>query len=186
MNIFGPGISKNYKKMKIGTIVFIAVTMAFTGCGVSSSTTESGQKISKQDKKAADFEKSARLIESGSYQFTVRSATPTGGKTIQISSEYTMEAREGTYEAYLPYFGRAYSASYGGDGGIEFKGEPDNLKLSRNEKKNTISVSFLIKADNDEYSISLEIGSSGYGSLSINSQKRANISYYGQASELKP
>jgi hypothetical protein len=92
----------------------------------------------------------------------VRSATPTGGKTIQITSEYTLEAREGIYEAYLPYFGRAYSASYGGDGGIEFKG------------------------DNDQYTISLEIGSSGYGSLGINSQKQANISYYGQASELKP
>ena len=172
--------------MKIGTIIFIAIAMAFTGCGASSSSTESGQKISKQDKKAAGFEKFAKLIESGSYQFVVRSATPTGGKTIQITSEYTLEAREGTYEAHLPYFGRAYSASYGGDGGIEFKGEPENLKLTRNEKLYTISVSFLIRGDNDQYTISLEISSSGYGSLGINSQKRANISYYGQASELKP
>jgi hypothetical protein len=38
--------------MKIGTIVFIAIALAFTGCGVLSSSTESGQKISKQDKKA--------------------------------------------------------------------------------------------------------------------------------------
>ncbi|MCK5068024.1 MAG: DUF4251 domain-containing protein [Bacteroidales bacterium] len=171
--------------MKIGTIVLITVTMALAGCGASSSSTDSGQKNSKQEKKAAEFEKTAVLIEGGRYQFTVRSATPTGGKTIQITSEYTMEVSEGVYEAYLPYFGRAYQASYGGDGGIEFKGEPENLQVTRNDKKNTISVSFDIKSDNDQYTISLVIGSSGYGTLMIASQKRQNISYYGQAGELK-
>ena len=166
-------------------MLLITVVMVLAGCGASTSTT-SGQLTSKQEKKAADFEKFAALVESGSYQFAVRSATPTGGKTIQITSEYTMEAREGVYQAYLPYFGRAFQASYGGDGGIEFKGEPENLQITRNDKKNTISVSFLIKSDNDQYNISLEIGSSGYGNLGINSQKRQNISYYGQASELRP
>ena len=172
--------------MKIGSILLITVAMALTGCGASNSTTGGGQLTSKQEKKAADFEKFAALVESGTYQFAVRSATPTGGKTIQITSEYTLEAREGVYQAYLPYFGRAFQASYGGDGGIEFKGEPENLQITRNDKKNTISVSFLIKSDNDQYNISLEIGSSGYGNLGVNSQKCQNISYYGQASELKP
>jgi len=172
--------------MKTGFIVLIAVALSLTGCGASASSSESGQATSKQDKKAAELEKFASLVESGSYQFTARTVTPTGGKTIQLTSEYTMEAKEGTYEAHLPYFGRAYSASYGGDGGIEFTGEPENLKLARNEKRNTIMASFDIEDDNDQYNISLEIGSSGYGSLVINSRKRASISYYGQVSELEP
>jgi hypothetical protein len=173
--------------MKIGTIVLLNVAMALTGCGASSSSTESGQATSRQDKKAAEFENFVSLIESGSYQFTARTASPTGGKTIQITSEYTLKAKEGAFEAHLPYFGRAYSAAYGGaNGGIEFKGEPQNLQISRNDRNNTVSVSFLIKSDTDQYTVSLEIGSSGYGSLGISSQNRANISYYGQVSELKP
>ena len=173
--------------MRIGTIILVTIAMALTGCGASSSSTESGQATSRQDKKAAEFENFASLLESGSYQFAVRSASPTGGKTIQISSEYTMKAKEGIYEAYLPYFGRAYSAAYGGgNGGIEFKGEPENLQSSRNDKNNTLSLSFRIKSDSDQYDVSLEIGSSGYGTLRINSQNRANISYYGQVSELRP
>lgn len=173
--------------MKIVFIVLITVAMALTGCAASSSSTESGQATSKQDKKAAEFEIFASLIESGSFQFTVRTATPTGGKTRQITSIYTLEAKEGSYEAYLPFFGRAYSAAYGGgNGGIEFKGEPENLKLARNEKRSTISLSFDMKDENDLYKVSLEIGSSGYGSLGINSRNRASISYYGQVSELTP
>jgi hypothetical protein len=173
------------KDMKTGTIVLLTVAMTLTSCGASSSTMDGGQKTSKQEKKAEGFEKFAALIESGSYQFTVRSATPTGGKTIQISSEYTMDAKEGVYEAYLPYFGRAYQASYGGDGGIEFKGDPEDLQLTRNEKKYTVSLSFVINSDQDQYKISLEIGSSGFGTLVIASQKRQNISYYGVATEIK-
>lgn len=172
--------------MKISAIALFTIVLTLTGCGASSSSPESGNLISKQEKKEAEFEKFAQLIESGSYQFRIRSASPTGGKTIQISSEYIMEAREGIYEAHLPYFGRAYSASYGGDGGIDFKGDPENQKLARNEKKSTISLSFDMKADNDLFNIRLEIGSSGYGNLVIVSQKRQSISYYGLVSELKP
>jgi hypothetical protein len=96
-----------------------------------------------------------------------------------------MQAREGSYEAYLPYFGRAHQASYGGDGGVEFKGEPENLQLVRNEKKNTVSAAFSIKGKNDQYTINLEIGASGYGTLLVSGQKRQSISYYGLVGELK-
>lgn len=171
--------------MKIVNIALITALIALSGCGASSSTADGVQNSSRQEKKAAEFENIATLLESGHFQFTLRSATPTGGKTVQMTSEYTMEAIEGVYQAYLPYFGRAYSASYGGNGGIEFKGAPENYSLTRNEKKNIIAISFDIKTDDDLYGISLEIGSSGYGTLVVTSQKRQSISYYGLVGELK-
>jgi hypothetical protein len=171
--------------MKTITIAILTAAMTLSGCGVSSSMSDGNQNSPRQEKKAAEFEKIATLLESGNFQFTLRSATPTGGKTIQMTSEYTLEAIEGIYQAYLPYFGRAYSASYGGDGGIEFKGAPENLTLTRNEKKNIVAVSFEMKTDDDQYKVSLEIGSSGYGTLTVSSQKRQSISYYGQVGELR-
>jgi hypothetical protein len=138
----------------------------------------------KKEKKEKQYKEMATLIEGGSYEFRVQSVNPTGGNTISPSSIYTMIADQGKYKAYLPYFGRAYQASYGGDGGVEFDGDPENLEIRKNDKKRTITVSFDISAGNDKYNVTLSAGSGGYGNLSINSQKRQPISYYGPISPL--
>ncbi len=139
----------------------------------------------KKDKKDEQFKEMTSLIESGRYLFTVQSVQPTGSRTIRTTSLYTLEANDSTYKAYLPYFGRAYQASYGGDGGIEFDASPENLKLSLKEKKRMIKVEFDVQAKNDKYSCFLSVGSSGYGTLSINSQNRQPISYSGIVGPLK-
>jgi len=165
-------------KTKTAIIAVITVTLVLSACSASSSTT-------KKEKAAADFEITAALIESGNYQFTVRSASPSGGKTIQISTIYTLSAKEGTYEAHLPYYGRAYSAAYGGSGGVEFEGVPEDLTITRKDNKNNISVAFTIQAETEKYNVNLEVGASGYGNLIINSQNRSTISYYGLTGALK-
>ncbi len=96
-----------------------------------------------------------------------------------------MTATDGVYKADLPYFGRAYQASFGGDGGIEFDGEPGELDITRNEKKRTITVSFQIDGNNDHYKVSLTTGYSGYGNLHINCRNKQAISYYGQVSAIE-
>jgi len=171
--------------MRIASYLGLSLALLLAGCNTSSLSTGGESRSDRQEKKVAEYEKIATLIESGNYQFTIRSASPSGGRTIQISSEYTMKASDGSYEAYLPYFGRAHQASYGGDGGVEFKGEPENLQLVRNDKKNTVSAAFSIKGKNDQYMINLEIGASGFGTLMVSGQKRQSISYYGIVGELK-
>ena len=163
--------------MKTRNVVLISAAIFLSACSASSSS-------AKKEKAAADFEHTAALIESGSYLFTARSASSAGGKSIQLTTIYTMKAKEGKYEAYLPYFGRAYSAGYGNSGGIEFNGEPEDLQVSRNENKSSISVDFTIQADNDKYTVKLNVGSSGFGNLAISSQKRQTITYSGLASAL--
>lgn len=139
----------------------------------------STQNAAKSEQRAADMEKMAALIESGNYTYTIQSISPTGGRTIQSTTPYTMKAMDGTYEADLPYFGRAYTATYGGDGGINFNGTPEDLKIEKNDRKSTVNVSFSIAGEKDRYTVSLEVGSGGYGTLNINSQNRQSISYYG-------
>jgi hypothetical protein len=158
--------------MKTGITTIITAAIILSGCSASSSTT-------KKEQSAAEYEKVASLIEGGNYQFTVRSASPSGGGSIQITSPYTMRARDSRYEAYLPYYGRAYSAGYGESGSVEFNGVPENLKISRNDTKNKISVGFTIQSDRARYTVKLEVGASGYGNLVISSQNQQTISYYG-------
>ncbi len=168
-----------------GIIALLAVAHLLSACSSSSSTTKDDKQAAKQEKTAADFEKTVALIESGSYQFTVRSATPSGGKTIQITSAYTLTARDGNYEAHLPYFGRAYSASYGDGGSVEFNGEPEGLEVTRKENKNNIEVKFSILSGNEKYTVILEVGASGYGTMRISNPKKQPISYNGLVSALE-
>lgn len=149
---------------------------------VSSFSPATAQKSNKKDEQ---FKEMTALIEGGRYVFDVRSVQPTGARTIQTSSSYMLEARDSIFRAYLPYFGRAYQASYGGDGGIKFETEAEDLEISLNEKKRMINIKFVIRTDNDTYDIFLAVGSSGYGNLSINSNKRQPISYSGSVSPLK-
>jgi len=171
--------------MKPGIIAIIVAAVTLWGCSATSSTSGSTRKEVKKDQAAASFEKTASLVESGNYQFAIRSATPSGGKTIQITSLYTMKVSDGTYAAYLPYFGRAYSGGYGDSGGIEFSGDPENLKINRDDAKNKIAVSFTIKSPGDQYSVNMEVGGSGYGTLVISGDKKQTISYYGLTGELQ-
>ena len=133
----------------------------------------------KTNKKDTQFKEVNELIESGRYQFTVQSVQPTGGKTIHSTSGYTLDVKDSIYKADLPYFGRAYQASYGSDGGVKFEGAPENLEITPNEKKRTINVKFEIRGQNDKYTLFLSTGYSGYASLSINCQNRQPISYTG-------
>lgn len=158
--------------MKTSLIPLFFLLLVAAGCS-------STKNAAKSEQRAADFEQMASLVESGNYVYTIQSISPTGGRTIQATTPYTMKAVDGNYEAYLPYMGRAYQAAYGGDGGIEFNGSPENLKIERNNKKNTIAVSFTIAGDKDRYTVNFQVGSGGYGTLTINSQNRQGISYYG-------
>jgi hypothetical protein len=165
-------------KMKTGIIALFAGMLVLSACASSSN-------MAKSENKAADFERTATLIEGGNYKFTVRSASPAGARTIQITSIYAMKASDGSYEARLPYFGEVYSAAYGQGGSVEFKGEPEGLQINRNEKKHKISLSFSITSNSEKYDVKLTVGASGYGNLVISSSKRKTISYYGQAGGLE-
>lgn len=143
-----------------------------------------GLEAQKNSKKDEAYKEMINLVESGSYLFTVHSVQASGGGTVQTNSDYSMEVNDSTFKAYLPYFGRTYQPSYGGDGGIEFDAAPENLELSLKEKKHMIFVSCEVKGKQDKYSLYLSIGSSGYATLNINSQKRQSISYSGKIGPL--
>jgi hypothetical protein len=139
----------------------------------------------KREQKDADFQAMVELIESGTFEFRVQSVNPTGRQTMRPTTVYTMVAKDGRFIARLPYFGRVFQPSYGGDGGIEFDGEPEELAISKNEKKRTLTLTCVMRGDNERFNLTLAAGSNGYGNLSITTTKRQAISYYGSISQLE-
>lgn len=120
------------------------------------------------------------LIESKQFKFTARSVTPLSGSTINLTSTYDLAVDSNYVEAWLPFYGRAYQSDYGStEGGIKFKEEAKVLDVKKNEKKDSYEIHIEVDTVKDSYKIYIHAGESGYASMSINSNRKQAVSYYG-------
>lgn len=168
--------------MKTSYLLLVSLAFLFSGCGVTSSQSGGDKKAAKKERRAEEFNSIASLVESGNYVYKVQSVNTNRGKTMQTTSRYSMKASNGNFRANLPYFGRAYQANMSGNGGIAFDGSPEDLTISKDTDKLTITTNFAITNSGENYNVTLVIGSNGYGSLMVSSQQRDAISYYGYIS----
>ncbi|WP_163718419.1 DUF4251 domain-containing protein [Mangrovibacterium lignilyticum] len=138
------------------------------------------QKLTRKERKEQKVAEVKELIDSGDYIFIARSANPMSGRKIDLTSTYELQFKGDSVHCYLPYFGRAYQAPYGGgEGGIKFDEVVDDVKTEYNDRKQSYDVRFEVKTEVDTYTLYLNVGLSGYGNLNVNSNNRQSISYYG-------
>jgi hypothetical protein len=126
---------------------------------------------------AADITKD--LISQNRYIFQAQSATPMSGRIRQLTSEYDVLVLKDTVTAYLPYFGRAYTAPINAtDGGIKFTSTHfTNTTTAR--KKGGWDVLITPTDVNDVRSLTFTISEDGYTTLQVISNSRQPISFYG-------
>jgi hypothetical protein len=137
---------------------------------------KSGDSLSKAEAMA----KIAEQVESSNYKFIPQTALPMGGRAINISSSYELKITKDTVSAYLPYFGRAYSAPYPTDeGGIKFVSTNFNYDTKDNGKGQWYTT-ISIKDDRRNLELTLDIGNTGYATLSVRDNTRQPISFYGR------
>ncbi len=139
----------------------------------------------KQDKENARVEALKNAIESKRYVFTAQSATPMSGRTRQLTTEYILKVKNDTVTADLPYYGRAYQASYGDtEGGINFT----TTQFEYSEKdgpKGGWDIIVTPKEAKNVQRMILNVSNSGYGTLQVTSNTRQMISFYGQVTAIK-
>ncbi len=148
-----------------------------------------------------DKETTARLVNAKTLKFNATSAQPLavadlnavlskmpgglgGGGSIQLSgSSYDLKIDKDSVEAYLPYFGRAYTANLDpNDSGIKFKSKNFTYK-SEQKKKGSWLITIKPKDTKDAQELSLTIGANGYAFLNVTSNNRQSISYMGYISD---
>lgn len=118
-------------------------------------------------------------VESSKYTFTARQAFPMSGRNIHLTSGYTLKITPDTISAYLPFFGRAYSAPIpGNDAGIKFTSTRFEYQLSE-KKKGIYRVSINILDNPNNYRLSMVIGDGGSGTVNINQKDKQSISFQG-------
>jgi len=128
----------------------------------------------------------AQLIQTGHFRFVARSAHSNLGNFNNLSSNYDMIFDSLKVKAYLPYYGRAYTAPYGGTGGVKFDLTAKKIENAYNERKKMFLISTELEDSDESYAIYLNTGLDGYADLKIIFRNRQWISYNGTIEKLEP
>lgn len=124
------------------------------------------------------------MINSKNFVFTAQSVFPMTGGSRQLTSRYDVRIVGDSVVADLPYFGRAYSATYGEPGGINFTSTKSTYKVKQ-RKKGGWDISIKPKDGKDVRELNFTISENGYTNLQVNSNNRQPISFSGYLSKQK-
>ena len=136
----------------------------------------------KKEKKELKKQTVEKLVTSGKYKINVNRALPARGRSVTLTSPYSVEIRNDSVISYLPYYGRAYSIPYGGGGGgegLNFKAPLTDYKLEW-DKKETAKIKFSARSEEDRFDFSIDVFSNGSSSIFVNMQNRQSISFQGE------
>jgi len=119
------------------------------------------------------------MVTNQQYTFKAQTASPLAGRLRQLTTDYDLKVSKEQIVAYLPYFGRAYSAPLDpSKGGIQFTSKDFDYKLTE-RKKGGWNVSIKTKDLAEAQQMELTIFSDGTASLQANSTNRQSISFNG-------
>jgi hypothetical protein len=145
----------------------IVVVLFLFSCSSSKNTTENAAELRQK-------------IESAGYIIEADLAIPMRGRQIPLGGVYTLELKNDSAFAHLPYFGVAQVAPYGGrDGGIMFEESVKNYSIRPNKKNNGWNIEFEVNDKNHNYRFYLDIFNNGNASINVNSSQRDPISFRG-------
>lgn len=108
-----------------------------------------------------------------------------GSNISLIGNPNYLKVEGDTISAYLPFFGeRQMSGGYGDKSAIEFKGIPNNLKISKNSKNNSYTMLFNITENIEVYQVTITLFNNLNSNIQINSSHRNFMRYTGKVSKL--
>ncbi len=141
------------------------------------------------------------VVENKEFDFNATKAFPTNYDVVNVLNSmpgststrllnldpgYGFNLKKDLFSVYLPYFGRAFSATPGdaNNGGIKLESKEFTIKQSSTKKGNTLLV-ITPRDQTENYVFNLEIFKNGSAFLSINSNNRQPISFDGNISAAK-
>jgi len=156
-------------------VALLFAGIAFFGCSGSKQST------------ASNFSKEAitDAINKSEWIFTANYVMPQTGRSRSTNGNYTVTCSNNKFIVYLPYFGRAYSATFGSSQGpLDFT--TSDFDIAKEEKK-TGQWSLVLKPkDNKEIqSMNFTLYDNGAGDLNVTFTNRSPISFRGNVTPKK-
>lgn len=126
-----------------------------------------------------DAAENIRMIEEKNFVFVARQMQPQRGASQQITSAYDLTVMPDTIVAFLPYFGRAFTAPVNpADGGIKFTSSSYGYEV-RKRKKKGYEILVTPKDASGIVSLRLSLFDNGRGTLQVTQLNREPISFTG-------
>ena len=126
-----------------------------------------------------------QLLETKNFIFKAQTVNPQRGRLRQLTSEYDVVVTSDTVIAFLPFFGRAYTAPVNpSEGGIKFTSAKFDYSLAARKKK---GWTLKIKPDdvNNVQDLYFTIFDNKRATLLVNSVNRESIVFSGYIIEGK-
>ena len=150
-----------------------------------SSAVYAQEKKSKKELRREQAEKVQKMVEAQDYKFVAQRALPMSMRSISLTPEYDLCVSNDAITAYLPYYGRAYTAPMDPtEGGIKFESKDFDYRIE-NAKKGGWIVRIDIKDAKRRIDMILQISTSGSANLSVNDNTRQTITFNGYIGEQK-
>ncbi|WP_297905864.1 DUF4251 domain-containing protein [uncultured Parabacteroides sp.] len=133
---------------------------------------------SKQERKEKKEKAVKEVVDSGRIKIDVDRAVPMAGRSVNLTTPYSLEIHGDSILSHLPYFGRAYSAPYGGGEGLMFK-EVAVEKERTSKKKGRSEIKFRVKTKEDIYTFRVEVYPNGSATINVTPVNKQSITFYG-------
>jgi len=153
------------KSIFIHPLLMVLVFMA--SCSSTKSTTESIREITHK-------------VETKDFTIEVNYANPMSGPQIYLTNGYHLRIKNDSAFAYLPYYGVAYSAPYGGEGGIKFAELMSNYSCLKTKKADGWNIHLKVKTMENGYDITVNIFNNRNSTITVNSFNRQTITFTGE------
>ena len=158
------------RKVIYSLSICIAVFFFLSNCGSSQSAAQKEAVAQAIQQKINDFR----------FTFNATYAYPTGYRSMYLSPYYNLKISKDTVEAYLPYYGRAYTAPMDpSEGGIKFTSTNFDYNVSDGKRKGSWHIEIKPKDMQRDLSLSLDVWENGSARLNVNSTDRQPISFQG-------
>jgi hypothetical protein len=120
-----------------------------------------------------------RQIESKNFTFKAQSATPLGGRYIQLTSEYDVRVKNDSLVTYLPYFGRAFVAPMNpSEGGIMLNSTSFQYNVE-NRKNGGWNIMITPEDTRDVRMLQFTVTETGNATLQVMSNNKQPITFNG-------
>lgn len=177
----------NTKKKGIGTqagtaaitTAMVALLMILTSVIITSCTTMNTAAVSQQAETTTGVRES---LDSRTYTIDVETAYPQRGRMISLTGVYELKVDGDNVISRLPYFGRAYRATFGTGSPLDFSGRIMNYKQELT-RKNITRINFDSKNEDDLINYRIEVSDDGRATIYVTSRYRERIRFDGELGE---
>ncbi|RVT77433.1 DUF4251 domain-containing protein [Flavobacterium sufflavum] len=169
--------------MKTHKIVVLLLLCCSFFIGFSQEKTKKQLRAEKRLEKEREIEK---LINAKEFEFVAQNSNSQTFRFVDLTTNPNfIKFKPDFIKSDMPFFGRGYSGlAYGGsDAGLKFEGKPEKFTVKKEKKGYIIDVA--IKGQQDYFNMTLSVSFEGSTTLSVISNNRAPINYFGEIMPIK-